>query len=1155
MILSTILRVTRNAARAAAKGVKTVGKSGKKLVNGVASTRRTVSGETTDGNVKSNDTLMNKFKTKNKKLRKLKSMKKVGKSSKKVVSNLFILAVGFVEDILSLLFGSALIFMLILCTLIPVLAVVIMGTIDGVSSISTSGDNFTTTGGSGGVQITDPSTYDWWGNKDANMLLLNDNKDKELYQIIACNAELQKYGLNDTSNKKLWNIYNGIGLLMSEMGGGMYDSGMGLHNPGSQEEIDQIINDKCNYVFAYHTAGGGDGLGDGPIGLTWNYAENKSYDFGPFSIKNVNKAYLKDSITKSGRGYTDNQGYAQWTLPGGLKWCYDNSYEYSLDSKINFSTGEKISDLFDRWGIEKTESNLLSFAVTDYYAKHHGCGDVDRAYVLEYILALYKYADNSLNNISYVDSSGNYSTAFVGRGHGHMMEFLENNVGMSEKGSNIQVIHDGKKIVYDYESGNTLAKALLNWAKSNNADGYTHLKAALEWGATYAPDYKAGGNPNAYNFSSYTSNLVACLGVYFSGQTTVNYMVEKLGLTFDVATTDNSNFPGGTQTAKNVVAVMTDLYNKHGVKSSDKWTMGYNQLLNSNGSKATNFNTEWCAMFVNTVLNTAKINGSTKTVAQGLHDVTNDLFPSGACAEMGYGNSRKYDSLFTSTSGLSNRAEITKSGYVTAHYGGQELSGKNATKDYKGEISKESLYKPKAGDIIVFSFGNHEFYDHVGMVREDSDSFYTVNTIEGNTNDDNENYGAGGWLNTRGYSNSTSICMYLEINYIALEEKFGTPSIKTGGSGGKLDINKYVETQAKTLGNDSTLSGCSQVLDVVTSGTSAKLTVYNKSNGKWTKGGLVDASGFIGKDGVGSKDSNANESCSKTPFGAFYLGVNFGGFGIAQSGLKIDWKNVSSKQSYWGSSNNSKHLNKFYQASSAETSADENLTSICNSGAYKYSILIEYNYGNNAKKGGGSAFFLHVGSNPTAGCVATSESNMKKIVDWIDKSKKTRILIHPEDSKVIAAATVSTGGSSSKGNSSTDDSLPKPLNYSASKLKTWGRPTATNKNIPEDVRKFCAALGKTSVCDTYKSPATGETIKQDGSFSFYTELTSDALDIPGRTHADGFVVDGDGYIVLAGSPNQKKNHTVVPTPFAGRKGKVYDVCGTSAFDIYMARGS
>lgn len=1134
MILSTILRVTRNAARAAAK-------SGKKLVNGVASTRRTVSGETTDGNVKSNDTLMNKFKTKNKKLRKLKSMKKVGKSSKKVASNLFILAVGFVEDILSLLFGSALIFMLILCTLIPVLAVVIMGTIDGVSSISTSGGNFTTTGESGGVQITDPSTYDWWGNKEQNMRLLTDDYDKELYQLIMMNMDLAQYSHSDTSVDNLWNGTFGVGILYAEMGGGISSKIVNFHE-GTEAEKNQLKYEKWNYVFAPFCLGySSDYRGDGPVGLSWGLPKKDvSYEYSHYEIKNVNKKWLDDSATGTSGyhgTYNDNQKYAIWTTPGSLKWSYYNTIAYSYT--------DWRTEAFDRWGVEKSDENLYNIATCDYYAKHHGhaAGNKDEKAVLEYMLALYNYVDKDLNNVYIVDSSGKLAKD---EGHAIYREVLANDFGKASS-NYIKVIHDGKEHTFKGSGDDLLGKALLDWAKSENPSGYKKLKEAIDYGSDGAPGFN--GN------TLFSSNVSNCIGIYLIGSTLVKYMVEKLGLTFDVATTDNSNFPGGTQTAKNVVAVMTDLYNKHGAKSSDKWTMGYNQLLNSNGSKATNFNTEWCAMFVNTVLNTAKINGSTKTVAQGLHDVTNDLFPSGACAEMGYGNSRKYDSLFTSTSGLSNRAEITKSGYVTAHYGGQELSGKNATKDYKGEISKESLYKPKAGDIIVFSFGNHEFYDHVGMVREDSESFYTVNTIEGNTNDDNENYGAGGWLNTRGYSNSTSICMYLEINYLALEEKFGTPSIKTGGSGGKLDINKYVETQAKTLGNDSTLSGCSQVLDVVTSGTSAKLTVYNKSNGKWTKGGLVDASGFIGKDGVGSKDSNANESCSKTPFGAYYLGVNFGGFGIAQSGLKIDWKNVSSKQSYWGSSNNSKHLNKFYQASSAETSADENLTSICNSGAYKYSILIEYNYGNNAKKGGGSAFFLHVGSNPTAGCVATSESNMKKIVDWIDKSKKTRILIHPEDSKVIAAATVSTGGSSSKGNSSTDDSLPKPLNYSASKLKIWGRPTATNKNVPEDVRKFCAALGKTSVCDTYKSPATGETIKQDGSFSFYTELTSDALDIPGRTHADGFVVDGDGYIVLAGSPNQKKNHTVVPTPFAGRKGKVYDVCGTSAFDIYMARGS
>ena len=1133
--------MTRGAGRIAVKGVETVGKGGKKVAQGVINNGRSVSNQTANGTVKPKTTFKDRVNVKRRKNIKeipKKAVKKVGKASVNAISELFILAVGFIEDILSLLFGSALIFMLILCTIIPVLAVVIVGTLDSVSSVATSGDNFTT-GGGGGVQITDPSTYDWWGNKEQNMMLLTDDYDKELYQLIMMNMDLAQYSHSDTSVDNLWNGTFGVGILYAEMGGGISTKIKNFHE-GTEAEKNQLKYEKWNYVFAPFCLGySSDYLGDGPVGLSWGLPKKDvSYEYSHYEIKNVNKKWLDDSATgtSSYHGtYNDNQKYAIWTTPGSLKWSYYNTIAYSYT--------DWRTEAFDRWGVEKSDENLYNIATCDYYAKHHGHadGNKDEKAVLEYMLALYNYVDKDLNNVYLVDSSGKLAKD---EGHAIYREVLANDFGKASS-NYIKVIHDGKEHTFKGSGDDLLGKALLDWAKSENPSGYTKLKEAIDYGSEGAPSF--GGNV------LYSSNVSNCIGIYLIGSTLVKYMVEKLGLTFDVATTDNSNFSGGTQTAKNVVAVMTDLYNKHGASSSDKWTKGYNQLLYSNGSKATNFNDEWCAMFVNTVLNTAKINGSTMTVAEGLRKVTNDLFPSGACADMGYGNARTSDSLFTTTSGKSNRGEITKSGYVTAHYGGQELSGNNATKDYKGEISKESLYKPKAGDIIVFS-SDRTHYKHVGMVQEDGSSFYVVNTIEGNTNDDDGNYGAGGWLNKRSYNNDTSICIYLEINYIALEEKFGTPSIKTGGSGGKLDVNKYVETQAKTLGNDSTLSGCSQVLDVVTSGTSAKLTIYNKSNGRWTKGDLVDATGYIGKDGVGSKDSNANESCSKTPFGAFYLGVNFGGFGIAQSGLKIDWKNVSSKQSYWGSSNNSKHLNKFYQASSAETSADENLTSICNSGSYKYSILIEYNYGSNAKKGGGSAFFLHVGSNPTAGCVATSEGNMKKIVKWIDKSKKTRILIHPEDSKVIAAATVSTGGSS-KNSTSNDGSLPKSLNYSVSDLKTWGRPTATNRNIPEDVRKFCAALGKTSVCETYKHPGTGETIHQDGSFSFYTELNSDALNIPGRTHADGFVVDGDGYIVLAGSPNQKKNHTVVTTPFAGRKGKVYDVCGTSAFDIYMARGA
>ena len=40
----------------------------------------------------------------------------------------------------------------------------------------------------------------------------------------------------------------------------------------------------------------------------------------------------------------------------------------------------------------------------------------------------------------------------------------------------------------------------------------------------------------------------------------------------------------------------------------------------------------------------------------------------------------------------------------------------------------------------------------------------------------------------------------------------------------------------------------------------------------------------------------------------------------------------------------------------------------------------------------------------------------------------------------------------------------------------------------------------------------------------------------------GFVVDKDGYIVLASGRGNKKKHKIVPTPF-GLYGKVYDTNG------------
>ena len=979
--------------------------------------------------------------------RKRKAGVNVLKAGKFILSKGFILAVGLVEDLAVLLLITLLIFGLILLVCI----VSVFGTFSGVlstdtlavSSTRSSSNSGMTSAKKGGVKITDPSTYDWWGNKDQNMLLLTEDSDKELYQIIACNAELQKYGISDTSSKKLWNIYNGVGLLMSEMGGGMYSKSMGLHD-GSKEEIDQIINDKCNYVFAYHTAGGGDGLGDGPIGLTWNLASDKSYDFGPFSVKNVNQTYLKDSITKSGRGYKDNQGYAQWTLPGGLKWCYDNSFEYSLNSTVNSESGETVSNIFDRWGIEKTDENLLSFCVTDYYAKHHGYGDVDRAYVLEYILALYKYADNSLNNISYVDSSGNYSTAFVGNGHGHMMEFLENNVGMSESGSNIQVIHDGKKIVYDYESGNTLAKALLNWAKSNNADGYTHLKAALDWGALYAPDYKAGGNPEAYNFTSYTSNLVACLGVYFSGQTTVNYMVDKLGIVFESegdsdGTGSNSFSKAATKTQANLKDTMLMHYVKGGVTSSsisDAFLADVEAYKKANPgvkrvgeyTESTNpwLNADWCAATVKGLMKETKLSTSNKTLLEALTEKGKYPDTSSNFADLGIGGVARGSTGEQSTSYAEGYSP-----YIKVHFTNKNNIRSASTGDiynfplvasspqvasYKSDgqviVSKESLYTPKTGDVIIYSFDNYG-WSHVGMCYDYDNSSNIITTVEGNTGANTSSGAYGYTSHSFNYKDNQSLAWIVEIDYVGLEKACGVSSTSsTTDESGVFKVDSFVKNTVKT-GIKSLDSKTKKLIDVSVDGTVCNVVTYEKSgNDKWDVGpvSVTNKEGYVGSKGLASSTSNSYEGSNMTPYGTYYCRQGFGNGSKSSLGINMStWHDISSGNHYWSGSSgtiNSKiGINRYYKGSDGY---DLNSGGGLSGGAetisngkdsyYKYSMLIEYNY-SEQKKDGGSAFFLHVSSGkPIAGCVSIPEASMKAIAQWADDN--TVICIH-KSSEVI----------------------------------------------------------------------------------------------------------------------------------------------------------
>lgn len=70
-------------------------------------------------------------------------------------------------------------------------------------------------------------------------------------------------------------------------------------------------------------------------------------------------------------------------------------------------------------------------------------------------------------------------------------------------------------------------------------------------------------------------------------------------------------------------------------------------------------------------------------------------------------------------------------------------------------------------------------------------------------------------------------------------------------------------------------------------------------------------------------------------------------------------------------------------------------------------------------------------------------------------------------------------------------------------------------------------------------------------YTYYSEsvLPGGGLNIPGRHHSNGLVVDGDGYICVASSDLSRG--TVVPTPLGD--GKVYDSgCASGTIDIYIA---
>lgn len=167
----------------------------------------------------------------------------------------------------------------------------------------------------------------------------------------------------------------------------------------------------------------------------------------------------------------------------------------------------------------------------------------------------------------------------------------------------------------------------------------------------------------------------------------------------------------------------------------------------------------------------------------------------------------------------------------------------------------------------------------------------------------------------------------------------------------------------------------------------ANLYSVEKSNGFWIeKFNKIKAT--IGKNGFADSGMK-KEGDGKTPTGAFKLGTAFGYDNHINT--KMPYRQ-STENDFWIDDVNSDKYNTWITGQTDSKSFERMKRK---DHLYKYGIVIEYNT-NPIVKGNGSAIFMHVWRAPgkkTAGCIAMSEDDIVKILEWLDFKQQPVILM------------------------------------------------------------------------------------------------------------------------------------------------------------------
>jgi len=222
--------------------------------------------------------------------------------------------------------------------------------------------------------------------------------------------------------------------------------------------------------------------------------------------------------------------------------------------------------------------------------------------------------------------------------------------------------------------------------------------------------------------------------------------------------------------------------------------------------------------------------------------------------------------------------------------------------------------------------------------------------------------------------------------------KTGWYKISSGSKSGWVS-SKYIKKTltripASTVNKMKSLGASKQLILVTAENESTRnvlIETYENSENSWQK--LHSYTGVIGKNGM---ISNKHEGDYETPEGKYTISTAFGRY--SNPGTKLTYRKITS-DSVWVDDSKSSLYNTWQSAS--QNNGRWNSAEKMNIPQYSYGFVINYNV--QKTPGKGSAIFFHIAgtSGYTAGCTATSKTNVVSILKWIDPTKNPIIIQTP----------------------------------------------------------------------------------------------------------------------------------------------------------------